>query len=250
LRFTWCLHYKGTGGKRKQRSLGCVDLNTAERQRARLEQQLRFGQIGPGSLPISEYVTDSIRRTGDLVRARPDGTIEYVGRKDFQVKIRGLRIELGEIEAALNGLPEVQDSLILVKNEQLVAYVIAPAALATESVKARLRSSLPDYMVPASVVTLEQWPLTPNGKVDRKALPDPDHSGRPPYVAPRNETEEKLAQIWSEVLGVSDIGIHDSFFDLGGHSLLAARAVSTICSTAAPWNGNGWSSRRGGTPFQ
>ncbi|MCK5791320.1 MAG: non-ribosomal peptide synthetase, partial [Ketobacter sp.] len=165
-------------------------------------------------------------RTGDLVRARPDGTIEYVGRKDFQVKIRGLRIELGEIEAALNGLPEVQDSLILVKNEQLVAYVIAPAALATESVKARLRSSLPDYMVPASVVTLEQWPLTPNGKVDRKALPDPDHSGRPPYVAPRNETEEKLAQIWSEVLGVSDIGIHDSFFDLGGHSLLAARAVS------------------------
>lgn len=165
-------------------------------------------------------------RTGDLVRARPDGTIEYVGRKDFQVKIRGLRIELGEIEAALNGLPEVQDSLILVKNEQLVAYVIAPAGLATESVKARLRSSLPDYMVPASVVTLEQWPLTPNGKVDRKALPDPDHSGRPPYVAPRNETEEKLAQIWSEVLGVSDIGIHDSFFDLGGHSLLAARAVS------------------------
>ena len=165
-------------------------------------------------------------RTGDLVRTRQDGTIDYVGRKDFQVKIRGLRIELGEIESALKALPEVQDCLILVRNEQLVAYAISQIELTTEAVKASLRASLPDYMVPSSVVTLDRWPLTPNGKVDRKALPDPEHSGRPPYVAPRNATEEKLAEIWSEVLGVHEIGIHDSFFDLGGHSLLAARAVS------------------------
>lgn len=165
-------------------------------------------------------------RTGDLVRQRQDGLLDYIGRKDFQIKIRGLRIELGEIEAALKALPEVMDSLTLVKNQQLVSYVIAPANLATEQVRSGLRARLPDYMIPALVVPLANWPLTPNGKIDRQALPDPEHSGRPPYVAPRNETEEKLAAIWSEVLGVEAIGIHDSFFDLGGHSLLAARAVA------------------------
>ena len=165
-------------------------------------------------------------RTGDLVRQRTDGSIEYIGRKDFQVKIRGLRIELGEIEAALKKLPAVADSLTLVRNEQLVSYVVSSTLQSTEQVRAQLRQALPEYMVPSAVVTLQNWPLTPNGKVDRKALPDPDHSGRPEYVAPRNETEEKLVEIWKEVLGVDKIGIHDSFFDLGGHSLLAARAVA------------------------
>ena len=183
-------------------------------------------QLNKAAFEQNPFTDKRWYRTGDLVRARQDGTLDYVGRKDFQVKVRGLRIELGEVESALKTLPEVQDSLILVRNEQLVAYVITQTELTTEVVKARLRSQLPDYMVPSSVVNLDVWPLTPNGKVDRKALPDPEHSGRPAYVAPRNETEEKLAEIWSEVLGVKDIGIHDSFFDLGGHSLLAARAVS------------------------
>ena len=165
-------------------------------------------------------------RTGDLVRQRPDGAIDYIGRKDFQVKIRGLRIELGEIESALKKIAGVSDSLTLVRNEQLVSYVVSSEAKSTEQVRAQLRQALPEYMVPAVVVTLASWPLTPNGKIDRKALPDPDHSGRPAYVAPRNETEEKLVEIWREVLGVDKIGIHDSFFDLGGHSLLAARAVA------------------------
>ncbi|RLT97982.1 non-ribosomal peptide synthetase [Ketobacter sp.] len=165
-------------------------------------------------------------RTGDLVRQRADGAIDYIGRKDFQVKIRGLRIELGEIEAALKRISGVVDSLTLVRNEQLIAYVVSAQNQSTEQVRSTLRQSLPDYMVPAVVVTLPRWPLTPNGKVDRNALPDPEHSGRPEYVAPRNETEEKLVEIWREVLGVEKIGIHDSFFDLGGHSLLAARAVA------------------------
>ena len=165
-------------------------------------------------------------RTGDLVRQRPDGAIDYIGRKDFQVKIRGLRIELGEIETALKKLPGVVDSLTLVRNEQLIAYVVANESQSTEQVRVRLRQALPEYMVPAVVMTLPSWPLTPNGKIDRKALPDPDHTGRPAYVAPRNETEEKLVEIWREVLGVDKIGVHDSFFDLGGHSLLAARAVA------------------------
>ena len=165
-------------------------------------------------------------RTGDLVRYWQDGNIEYIGRKDFQIKLRGLRIELGEIEHALRQQPFVQDSLTLVRDDQLVTYVIAPHDFDIQACRTRLRQNLPDYMVPQSVVVLSQWPLTPNGKIDRNALPSPDESSGAPYVAPRNETEEKLVAIWSEVLGVDRIGIHDSFFDLGGHSLLAARAVS------------------------
>lgn len=165
-------------------------------------------------------------RSGDLVRQRFNGDIEYIGRKDFQVKIRGLRIELGEIEASLRKNPHIHDSLTVVRNDQLVSYIISEPDIDVERTKVQLRNALPDYMVPSVIVSLQQWPLTPNGKIDRSNLPDPEASGRPPYVAPRNETEEILAGIWSEVLGVEHIGINDSFFDLGGHSLLAARAVS------------------------
>jgi amino acid adenylation domain-containing protein len=165
-------------------------------------------------------------RTGDLARYWPDGNIEYIGRKDFQIKLRGLRIELGEIEHALRELPGVQDSLTLVRDDQLVSYLIAAPNLDVAACRTKLRTRLPDYMVPALMVVLSHWPLTPNGKIDRAALPAPGEESRRPYVAPRNETEEKLAAIWSEVLGVERVGIHDSFFDLGGHSLVAARAVS------------------------
>lgn len=170
-------------------------------------------------------------RTGDLARYWPDGNIEYIGRKDFQIKLRGLRIELGEIEHALRRQDGVSDSLTLVREDQLVSYLIAPKSFDTQACRTQLRNALPDYMVPANIVVLERWPLTPNGKIDRAALPSPTETGRGPYVAPRNETEEKLAAIWSEVLGVDRIGVHDSFFDLGGHSLLAARAVSKFRHT-------------------
>lgn len=165
-------------------------------------------------------------RTGDLVRYRADGNIEYIGRKDFQVKLRGLRIELGEVESALRDLAQVNDSLTLVKDDRLISYVITQDEIDQAQLKQGLRNRLPDYMVPASIVSLSVWPLTPNGKIDRNALPDADQSERVEYVAPTTETEQTLAAIWSEVLGVDKIGVHDSFFDLGGHSLLAARAVS------------------------
>ncbi len=165
-------------------------------------------------------------RTGDLVRRWPDGNIEFIGRKDFQVKLRGLRIELAEIETALQAQTHVSDSLTLVKDERLVSYLISQEKIDAVLLKNELRKALPGYMVPAVFVVLDQWPLTPNGKIDRENLPQPDQSERPPYVAPRNETEETLVAIWQEILGIDKIGVHDSFFDLGGHSLLAARAVS------------------------
>lgn len=165
-------------------------------------------------------------RTGDLVRLTNDREFEYIGRKDFQIKLRGLRIELGEIESSLQACDNVIDSLTQVKDDRLISYVVTSQPVDANEIKQKLRQSLPDYMVPSAVVSLSSWPLTPNGKIDRDALPDPEDTGRPEYVAPRNETEEKLVAIWSEVLGVEKIGVHDSFFDLGGHSLLAARAVS------------------------
>ena len=164
-------------------------------------------------------------RTGDLVRYWPDGNIEYMGRKDFQVKLRGLRIELGEIESALRQQEGIQDSLTLVMDERLVSYVIA-GDIDETALRNRLRSYLPDYMLPAMIIPLAEWPLTPNGKVDRKALPSPDNKPAVEYVAPRNDIEERLAGIWSDVLGIERVGVFDNFFDLGGHSLLAARAVS------------------------
>ncbi|MCG8671304.1 MAG: amino acid adenylation domain-containing protein [Pseudomonadales bacterium] len=164
-------------------------------------------------------------RTGDLVRYWPDGNIEYMGRKDFQVKLRGLRIELGEIESALRQQSGVEDSLTLVVEDRLISYVIA-ASIDEIQLRNQLRAHLPDYMLPAVIVALPQWPLTPNGKIDRKALPSPENKPLVEYVAPRNDVEERLANIWSEVLGVDKVGVYDNFFDLGGHSLLAARAVS------------------------
>ena len=192
--------------------------------------------VGAGYLRNSELTAAAFKpnsfgdgqwyRSGDLVRYWPDGNLEYVGRKDFQVKLRGLRIEMGEIEAALRKQPGVLDSLTLVDDERLISYVVAEKGFDESQVRNQLRSYLPDYMLPAQIVPLETWPLTPNGKVDRKALPSPDAKTGAEFVAPRNETEQKLASIWSDVLGVEKVGIYDNFFDLGGHSLLAARAVS------------------------
>ena len=168
-------------------------------------------------------------RTGDLGRFMPDGNIEYIGRKDFQVKVRGLRIELGEIEHAIKQLPGVTDALVMVKQDRLIGYAVSAQPTSALSWQAPLRNSLPDYMVPARLILLPAWPLTPNGKIDRKALPDPDIQQRSmPYVAPRDDIEIAIADIWSQLLKKDEIGINDSFFDLGGHSLLANQIVSRL----------------------
>ncbi|WP_420127101.1 non-ribosomal peptide synthase/polyketide synthase [Longimicrobium sp.] len=170
-------------------------------------------------------------RTGDRVRWLVDGTLEYLGRLDEQVKIRGFRIELGEIEAALRQTSGVRDCAVVVRQDQpgdmrLVAYVVGEAE--AESLRAGVRRSLPEYMVPSAIVFLDALPLTANGKLDRKALPAPELAAADRYVAPRTPVEEVLAGIWAEVLRLDRVGVEESFFDLGGHSLLATRVASRV----------------------
>ncbi|MFH6996207.1 phosphopantetheine-binding protein, partial [Flavobacterium sp. FlaQc-48] len=178
---------------------------------------------------------ERIYKTGDLARWLPDGNIEYIGRKDDQVKIRGYRIELGEIENVLSSLPGVTQCCVLAKEDtvgskRLVGYVVPEGDFDKEVLQKQLKLSLPEYMVPQLWVTLDTMPLTSNGKLDKKSLPHPDGSelSSKEYVAPRNETEAQLVEIWQNLLGVERVGIHDDFFELGGHSLLATRLVSMI----------------------
>ena len=178
--------------------------------------------------PFSSEPGRRMYRTGDLCRYRADGSIEYLGRADHQVKIRGFRIELGEIEAALGEHPAVSESVVVVGGEagskRLVAYFAGDEANSSE-LRRYLRKRLPDYMVPGVYVHLTRIPRTENGKVDRSSLPAPDET-RPEleqqYVEPRTQVEETLARIWSDILRLERVGIHDNFFQLGGHSLLAA----------------------------
>jgi amino acid adenylation domain-containing protein len=170
-------------------------------------------------------------RTGDLARWRPDGTIDFLGRIDHQVKLRGLRIELGEIESALRDQPAVTEAAVIVREDnpgdkRLVAYVIGE----TTDLKAALKDTLPEYMVPSAFVTLDTLPLTPNGKLDRKALPAPvaTRDASAELVEPRTDVERLLAAIWSAILNVPTLGIDDDFFDLGGHSMLATQVVARI----------------------
>ncbi|MFF2148239.1 amino acid adenylation domain-containing protein, partial [Kitasatospora sp. NPDC058190] len=170
-------------------------------------------------------------RTGDLVRWDSDGNLEFLGRTDDQVKIRGFRVELGEIEAVLAEQPEVARAAVVVRTEEeprLVAYAVPAAgqAVRPEALRARLRERLPEYMVPSAFVVLDALPLTPNGKLDRRALPAPERQPAAPGRAPRTATEHQLVGLFSEVLGASEPGLDDSFFDLGGHSLLATRLVA------------------------
>ncbi len=178
-----------------------------------------------------------IYRTGDLGRWLADGTIEFLGRNDNQVKIRGFRIELGEIESRLTEHPEVREAVVVAREDtpgekRLVAYytVAGEDEVGAEELRAHLGARLPAYMVPAAYVWLEKLPLTVNGKLDRKALPEPEGNAYPvrEYEAPQGETETALAEIWSELLGVERVGRWDNFFELGGHSLLAMRVVSRI----------------------
>jgi amino acid adenylation domain-containing protein len=185
--------------------------------------------------PFSGTCGSRLYRTGDLGRWLPDGTIEFLGRADHQLKIRGFRVELGEIEARLHQHPAVRDGVVVARGEgagdkQLVVYWVAREEVASDALRAYLSEHLPEYMVPAAFVRLEAMPLTPNGKVDRRALPAPeiDAYRTQSYEPPAGNTETALAAIWSEVLGVEQVGRHDNFFDLGGQSLLAVRTLSRV----------------------
>jgi amino acid adenylation domain-containing protein len=205
---------------------------------------LARGYLDRPELTAERFIADPFRpggllyKTGDLGRYHGDGNIEFLGRCDNQVKIRGLRIELGEIEAALKTHESVRHSAVLARNDGaanhlLVAYVV-PAegqAVVHSELRRHLKTKLPDYMVPSAFVTLDALPMTPNGKLDRRALAA-FVPARPQstdgYVAPRNELEEKLIEIWAEVLRIERIGVLDNFFELGGHSLLVAQVIARV----------------------
>jgi acyl-coenzyme A synthetase/AMP-(fatty) acid ligase/acyl carrier protein len=200
------------------------------------------GYLGRPELTAERFIANPfgdgrLYRTGDLVRYRSDGTLEYLGRTDHQVKIRGFRIELGEIEAALTAHSLIEQAVVVAREDtpgqkRLLAYLVPTDGLvpSTAELRAFLRERLPEYMLPAVFMELAALPLTPNGKVDRKALPAPE--GRPEleavYVAPRDEAEAMLADIWAEVLRLDKVGIHDNFFELGGDSISSIRVISRV----------------------
>ncbi|RKH72154.1 non-ribosomal peptide synthetase [Corallococcus interemptor] len=207
--------------------------------------QVGRGYLNQPGLTADRFIPDPLGatpggrlyRTGDWARHLPDGTLEYLGRRDAQLKVRGFRIELGEIEAALAQHPSVRDCVVDARDDgggqkQLVAWVVNAAgqALDVTALRGFLKERLPDYMVPARWVAVERFPLTPSGKVNRKALPAPE-GGREPsgaLLGPRTPLELQLVRIWEEVLGVHPIGVRDNFFELGGHSLLTLRLQSAI----------------------
>jgi hypothetical protein len=205
---------------------------------------LAFGYHRRPAASAQRFTPDSftpggrVYRTGDLARRHADGSIEFLGRLDHQVKIRGHRIELDEITTVLNQHPSVATSAVVAHPQrdgspQLVAYLVASTqpAPAAEQLRAHLATVLPEHMIPSHFLTLERLPSTPNGKLDRGALPPPDAS-RPAtgaaYVSPSTPLHHLLADIWTDILDGGPVGIHDGFFALGGHSLLATRVVARI----------------------
>ncbi|HLJ02689.1 MAG TPA: amino acid adenylation domain-containing protein [Solirubrobacteraceae bacterium] len=202
---------------------------------------LARGYLARPELTAERFIADPfadgrLYRTGDLARYLPDGNIEYLGRADHQVKIRGFRVEPGEVEAALRTHPAVGEAFVMAREDagerRLVAYLIpSNGAIDSDELRAHLRRSLPEYMVPSAVMNLESFPLTPNGKVDRARLaelPLEGQQGERVRKPPRTGTEHALAAIWSRVLGVEELGVTDNFFDLGGHSLMAVRLFAEI----------------------
>ncbi|WP_266103416.1 non-ribosomal peptide synthetase, partial [Xanthomonas campestris] len=202
------------------------------------------GYLNRPELTAERFIVDPFHpgarlyKSGDLARWRADGTLDYLGRNDEQVKIRGFRIELGEIQVRLSEHPEIGDAVVVMRkdeqgDQQLVAYAIAQdpqSPPSAESLRRHLLAGLAEYMVPSAFVMLEAWPLTLNGKLDRKALPEPDGGAYAvqAYEPPQGEIEQAIAAIWSDLLGVETIGRHDNFFALGGHSLLAVRVIAHL----------------------
>jgi amino acid adenylation domain-containing protein len=207
---------------------------------------LARGYLGRPDLTAERFVPDPfsgdsgsrLYRTGDLVRQLPDGSLDFLGRLDNQVKVRGYRIELGEIEAALSALAGVREAVVVAKSDRSVGSVGSPRDLRlvayvtgevdTAVLRQALRDKLPDFMIPSAIVALPALPRTSSGKLDRKALPEPDSGPAPGFVAPRTAVEEALAEIWTELLGIAHIGVHDNFFERGGHSLLAVLLMARI----------------------
>jgi amino acid adenylation domain-containing protein len=188
--------------------------------------------------PFSKDARARLYRTGDLARFRTDGTIEFLGRLDHQVKLRGHRIELGEIESVIRSHENVRECVVVIRemapgDQRLLAYIVparANGALANE-LRHHLEAKLPSYMMPNDFVTLEKLPLTPNGKIDRKALPAPDKTradSQASFVEPRSEMEREIAKLWQELLHVEQVGLNDNFFDLGGHSLLVVQMQAKL----------------------
>ncbi len=198
--------------------------------------QLARGYLGRPGLTAERFVPDPhgppgsrLYATGDRARWRPDGELEYLGRLDTQVKIRGMRVEPGEIEAALLSEPEVRAAAVVVDGDRLIGYVVTGEAGPAVDWRARLRATLPDHMIPSAWVVLDALPVTPNGKLDRAALPAPGRTGADEFrVPPRDPVEGRIAAIWEELFDVPMVGVFDDFFDLGGHSLLALRLAVRI----------------------
>jgi amino acid adenylation domain-containing protein len=185
--------------------------------------------------PFGREGGERLYRTGDQGKWRGDGNIEFIGRIDDQVKIRGYRIELGEIEGVVSEHEDVEQAVVVAREEKtgekrLVAYVVGRAGRRIESGELRrhVQKKLPEYMIPSAIVQMEELPLTVNGKVDRRALPEPEQQSVERYVGPRTPVEELLCGIWERVLGLERVGIEDNFFELGGHSLLAAQVISRV----------------------
>jgi acyl-coenzyme A synthetase/AMP-(fatty) acid ligase/acyl carrier protein len=210
------------------------------------------GYLGRPGLTAERFVPDPfgpalggefggrLYRTGDRVRWRADGSLEFLGRVDNQVKLRGHRVEPGEVEAVLGEHPAVRAAAVIAREDapgekRLVAYLVPEDPAPTMSELRRfLKERLPDFMVPAGFVLLESLPISPNGKLDRRALPAPDAGASGPeddYVAPRTPVEELLATIWATVLRVDRVGVHSNFFELGGHSLMATQVISRIAAS-------------------
>jgi acyl carrier protein len=188
--------------------------------------------------PFKSSDSPRLYKTGDLARYLPDGDIEFLGRADNQVKISGMRVELGEIEAALNSHPQIREAVVTVTSQsldryRLVAYFIARDGRPSigNELQRFLRSNLPDHMIPSDFLLVDAFPLLPSGKVNRKALSSMAAErivAERTFVAPRTETEEKLTQIWREVLSIDQVGVEDNFFDIGGHSLIVIQVIARI----------------------
>jgi len=188
--------------------------------------------------PFDGHPEARMYRTGDLVRQRPDGTLLFLGRADDQVKVRGFRIELGEIETVLAQHPAVAQAVVVAREEgpgnaALAGYVRFGTAgdVALDALRAHLRERLPEYMVPGVLMTVDAFPMTPNGKIDRRRLPEPDTrqvAARAPFLPPTGRLESAVARVWQDVLRLDAVGVDDNFYELGGHSLLMVQAQTRI----------------------